>query len=71
MLTTGQRNEFGVHEPLYYKTAYDLFAAKEATMFIAEYEGTPLAAIMVFTLGKQAAYLYGASSNEERQRMPT
>jgi lipid II:glycine glycyltransferase (peptidoglycan interpeptide bridge formation enzyme) len=71
MLTTGQRNEFGVHEPLYYKTAYDLFGGKEATMFIAEYEGTPLAAIMIFTLGKQAAYLYGASSNEERQRMPT
>lgn len=71
MLTTGHRNEFGVHEPLYYKTAYDLFGGKEATMFIAEYEGTPLAAIMVFVLGKQAAYLYGASSNQERQRMPT
>jgi lipid II:glycine glycyltransferase (peptidoglycan interpeptide bridge formation enzyme) len=26
---------------------------------------------MVFILGKQAAYLYGASSSEERQRMPT
>jgi lipid II:glycine glycyltransferase (peptidoglycan interpeptide bridge formation enzyme) len=25
---------------------------------------------MVFAFGKQAAYLYGASSNEERQRMP-
>ncbi len=71
MLTTGQRNEFGVHEPLYYKTAFDLFFPEQAAMFIAEFEGTPLAAIMVFVLGQQAAYLYGASSNQERQRMPT
>jgi lipid II:glycine glycyltransferase (peptidoglycan interpeptide bridge formation enzyme) len=71
MLATGQRNEFGVHEPLYYKTAYDLFAPEQAALFIAEYGGTPLAAIMVFVMGSQAAYLYGASSNHERQRMPT
>jgi lipid II:glycine glycyltransferase (peptidoglycan interpeptide bridge formation enzyme) len=70
MLATGQRNEFGVHEPLYYKTAYDLFAPEQAAMFIAEFEAKPLAAIMVFVLGNKAAYLYGASSNEERQRMP-
>ncbi|MFZ0545070.1 MAG: peptidoglycan bridge formation glycyltransferase FemA/FemB family protein [Candidatus Promineifilaceae bacterium] len=71
MFVTGRRNEFGVHEPLYYKTAYDLFAPQQAALFIAEYEEKPLAAIMVFTLGDKAAYLYGASSNEERQRMPT
>jgi peptidoglycan pentaglycine glycine transferase (the first glycine) len=71
ILATGRRNEFGVHEPLYYKTAFDLFFPEQAAMFIAEYEGMPLAAIMVFVLGQQAAYLYGASSNQERQRMPT
>jgi lipid II:glycine glycyltransferase (peptidoglycan interpeptide bridge formation enzyme) len=71
MQATGQRNEFGVHEPLYYRAAYDLFAPENAALFIAEYGETPLAAIMVFVLGEQAAYLYGASSSEERQRMPT
>jgi lipid II:glycine glycyltransferase (peptidoglycan interpeptide bridge formation enzyme) len=71
MLATGQRNEFGVHEPLYYKTAYDLLAPEQAALFIAEYQEKPLAAIMAFVMGSRAAYLYGASSNEERQRMPT
>lgn len=71
ILETGRRNEFGVHEPLYYKTAYDLFVPDNAALFIAEYNETPLAAIMVFAMGEQAAYLYGASSNQERQRMPT
>jgi lipid II:glycine glycyltransferase (peptidoglycan interpeptide bridge formation enzyme) len=71
MSQTGRRNEFGVHEPLYYKTAYELFAPDQVALFIAEFEEKPLAAIMVFILGKQAAYLYGASSSEERQRMPT
>jgi lipid II:glycine glycyltransferase (peptidoglycan interpeptide bridge formation enzyme) len=71
MRTTGQRNEFGVHEPLYYETAFNLFAPDNVGLFIAEFDGTPLAAIMVFIHGTQAAYLYGASSNLERQRMPT
>jgi lipid II:glycine glycyltransferase (peptidoglycan interpeptide bridge formation enzyme) len=71
MHVTGQRDDFDVHEPVYYKAAYELFAPGQAAMFIAEYEERPLAAIMVFASGHRAAYLYGASSNEERQRMPT
>lgn len=70
MAITGQRDDFGVHEPRYYEAAYRLFAPEQAALFIAEYEGTPLAAIMVFAHGSRAAYLYGASSDEERQRMP-
>jgi lipid II:glycine glycyltransferase (peptidoglycan interpeptide bridge formation enzyme) len=37
---------------------------------MAEYEGRPLAGLMAFAWGQTAAYFYGASSNEERQRMP-
>jgi lipid II:glycine glycyltransferase (peptidoglycan interpeptide bridge formation enzyme) len=37
---------------------------------MAEYDGRPLAALMTFALGETAAYLYGASSEDERQRMP-
>ena len=70
MQITGERDNFGVHEPRYYRQAYELFAPQHAALFIAEYEGTPLAAIMVFAHGPRAAYFYGASSNEERQRMP-
>jgi lipid II:glycine glycyltransferase (peptidoglycan interpeptide bridge formation enzyme) len=68
---TGRRNEFGVHEPTYYKAAYELFAPEQCAMLVAEYVDQPLAALMVFVSGKRAAYLYGASSDQERQRMPT
>lgn len=71
MQITSERDRFGVHEPHYYKSAYEIFAPDDAALFIAEYEDTPLAALMVFALGDTAAYLYGASSSEERQRMPT
>lgn len=71
MQKTGQRNEFGVHAPQYYRAAYELFAPDHAALFFAEFEGRPLAAIMVVKYGARAAYLFGASSDEERQRMPT
>jgi peptidoglycan pentaglycine glycine transferase (the first glycine) len=71
MHVTGQRNTFGVHEPRYYQEAFELFSPDDVALWFAEYEGKPLAAVMVFINGPRAAYLYGASSNEERQRMPT
>jgi peptidoglycan pentaglycine glycine transferase (the first glycine) len=71
MMTTGTRNTFGVHEPRYYLTAFELFSPDDVALWLAEYEGRPLAAIMVFLNGDRAAYLYGASGDEERQRMPT
>ena len=70
MQTTGRRNAFGVHEAPYYHVAFELFVPENGALFIAEYGDQPLAAIMVFTSGPRAAYLYGASSGEERNRMP-
>ena len=40
-------------------------------ILVAEYEGKPLAALFVARNGNRAYYLYGASTNEERNRMPT
>lgn len=71
MRTTGARNEFGVHSAEYYRTAYDLFAPDHASLLMASYEGKDLAGLMVFANGDTAWYFYGASSNEERERMPT
>ena len=34
------------------------------------YQGKPLSAMMLIAQGKRGTYLYGASSNEERNRMP-
>lgn len=69
---TGARDAFSVHSPAYYRSAYERFHPHGACeMLVAEFEGQPLAALMIFTRGKRAWYFYGASSNEERSRMPT
>ena len=70
MADTGNRDGFTVHSPAYYEKAYELFVPEQAAYLLAEYEGTPLAAIVVFVLGDTAWYLWGASSNRERNRMP-
>lgn len=70
MNTTGERNEFGVHDTHYYRRAYELFSADHtATLIMAEHEGTPLAGVMAFHQNHTAWYLYGASSNEKRNLM--
>ena len=71
MQTTGQRDGFGVHTKEYYQKAYEFFAKENKVALLqAEFEGKPLAMLMVFYHGKRAYYLYGASGDEERQRMP-
>jgi lipid II:glycine glycyltransferase (peptidoglycan interpeptide bridge formation enzyme) len=70
MAETGARDKFGFHAPEYYKAAVEIFVPEMAALHLAEYQGKPLAAAMVFACGDRAAYLYGASSNEERNRMP-
>ena len=70
MATTGERDGFTVHSPAYYTAAYDLFVPDHAAFLIAEYQGEPLAAIVVFAYSETAWYLWGASSNRERNRMP-
>ncbi len=72
MAITGARDGFGTHTPAYYAQAYSLFAPSgRAALFLASYGGRDLAGIMAFALGRAAWYLFGASTNEERNRMPT
>lgn len=72
MLMTGERDRFGVHSKEYYQRAYDLLYPRQmGELFLAEYEGKPLAALFVARNGNRAYYLYGASTDEERNRMPT
>lgn len=72
MQQTGERNDFGVHAPQYYADTYDFFAERgDATILLAEFEGNPLAGVLLIKNGDQAVYLAGGSSNEERNRMPT
>lgn len=70
MRITGGRNQFGVHAPEYYRDAFDLFSPEQRTLLLAEYEGKLLAGAMIFAIGPTATFLFGGSSNEERERMP-
>jgi peptidoglycan pentaglycine glycine transferase (the first glycine) len=68
---TAVRDRFGAHVPDYYKRAYDLFHTEgDCEIFVALYEGQPLAALMVFARGKRSWYLYGASTAQHRNLMP-
>ncbi len=72
MTVTGQREEFHVHSPEYYRRAYELFHPKGmCELFVADFQSRTLATLMVFACGKQAYYFYGASSDEERNRKAT
>ncbi|MRS02965.1 peptidoglycan bridge formation glycyltransferase FemA/FemB family protein [bacterium] len=69
---TGKRDGFGVHSLNYYQKALELFKPSgHADLLVAYYDNRPIAGLIVFALGDMAWYMYGASSDEERNRMPT
>jgi peptidoglycan pentaglycine glycine transferase (the first glycine) len=69
--TTSIRDQFGIHTFDYYRRAWQIFVpGNQAQLFLAEHEGLLLAGIFVGCMAKQAIYLYGASSNEQRNLMP-
>lgn len=68
---TAHRDGFGIHSQRYYQAAYRLFAPDNCALLFAEYQGKPLAALMVFKHNRDAYYFFGASSNEHRNLMPT
>jgi len=71
MKVTGKRDGFAVHSQDYYETAYRLFAPTGLLrLFLATYQDEIIAGLMVFAFGRRAWYLYGASSDKERHRMP-
>lgn len=70
-LETARRDGFAVRPAEYYLDAWSsLYDAKSAQAFIAEFEGRPLAAVIIVQYGHRAVYMYGASTNIERNRMP-
>jgi peptidoglycan pentaglycine glycine transferase (the first glycine) len=68
---TAARDDFIIRPFDYYCDAWgDFVAAGLAQPFVAEFEGELLAALILFRLGRTAWYMYGASSNRHRNRMP-
>ena len=70
MHETGARDAFAVHSDAYFAAAFDLLTPDHAVYLLAEYAGEALGAIVVALAGKTAVYLWGASSERERSRMP-
>jgi lipid II:glycine glycyltransferase (peptidoglycan interpeptide bridge formation enzyme) len=72
MVATGRRDGFAVHSYDYYRRAYELFhPLGMCELVVALFEDKALAALMVFARGSRAWFLYGASTDEDRNRMPT
>ena len=72
ILKTGERDRFGIHNKEYYQKVYQEFHSINACeLFIAYFEGVPLAGLMIFSWGSRAWYFYGASNDQQRDRMPT
>jgi lipid II:glycine glycyltransferase (peptidoglycan interpeptide bridge formation enzyme) len=71
MQLTGERDHFAIHSADYYRAAFDSLVGRDrAHLFVAEHGHTPLAMIFVTAFAHEAIYLYGASGNAERNRMP-
>jgi len=71
---TALRDGIAVHGYNYYKTLFDLCENQKkekhsVKLYTASHEGETLAAIVVLFRGKDAVYLYGASSNNKRNLM--
>ena len=71
MQLTGKRDGFPIYSKEYYEAIYRLFVPVGlARLFLASCRGEVLAGLMAFALGRRAWYMYGASSNQHRDRMP-
>jgi peptidoglycan pentaglycine glycine transferase (the first glycine) len=71
-LETSRRNGFLIRTPEYYYGAWGRFLdAGRARLFLADVEGETVAGLMLFTFGSAAWYMYGASSQRYRERMPS
>ncbi len=77
MEVTGKRDGFGVHSLAYYERVHALFHSPNkpgdpaCELLLAEYDGQPLSALMVFACGRRSYYLYGASNDLHRDLMST
>jgi lipid II:glycine glycyltransferase (peptidoglycan interpeptide bridge formation enzyme) len=68
---TSQRDGFDIHRREYYQAAWRHFHPQGLVeLFLAHYGDELLAGLMAFRFGDTAYYLYGASSNRHRNRMP-
>jgi peptidoglycan pentaglycine glycine transferase (the first glycine) len=68
---TADRDDIFIHGQQHYADFLRLYGERDAAaLLLAEYGGTPIAALIVAKCGPVATYMFGASSNQHRNRMP-
>lgn len=68
---TAARDGFFIHPQRHYEQIWRLYAARDAAaLLLAEYAGEPIAGLFALRCGAVTTYMFGASSNRERNRMP-
>lgn len=71
MKTTGERDDFVIRPIEYFESMYDLFVPKGfMKLFMASYGGEDIAGTICLKFGNKCWYLYGASANKHRNKMP-
>jgi peptidoglycan pentaglycine glycine transferase (the first glycine) len=68
---TTARDGFFIHPKRHYSEILRLYGERDAAvLLLAEYEGAPIAALIAVRCGPVTTYMFGASSNQHRNRMP-
>jgi len=69
---TAKRNGFSLHQKNYYDNIFqNLSKIENSYLSVARYDQKILAINLVIVFGRIANYVFGGSSDEERNRMPT
>lgn len=71
LVETARRDGFLIRGRSYFETLFDcLEPTGLIAMFLARFEGSPIAGALCMGFGPRLTYVYGASSNEHRNVMP-
>ncbi len=69
MATTGERDGFAIRPKAYFERFLDALGER-ARLYLAFYEGRPIAGAITTNAAGKTCYVYGASDNEARNVMP-
>ena len=70
MIETGARDGFIIRPLAYFEKMYDCLAPNHMKLLMAYYKGEPISGVIPIFYGNKTWYLYGASSNKNRNLMP-
>jgi lipid II:glycine glycyltransferase (peptidoglycan interpeptide bridge formation enzyme) len=71
LLATGKRNDFPIHPLDYYRAVWRVFDAHDCVnLFVAEYEGKAIAALLALTFGNTVTYWRGAWAGQAGKLHP-